>query len=32
MMIKMTKRSKYWKRNKVKGQREDEREKKELIW
>jgi len=31
MMIKMTKRSKYWKRNKVKGQKRDEREKKESL-
>ena len=32
MMIKMMKRSKYWKSNKVKGQREDKREKKESVW
>ncbi len=32
MMIMMMKRSKYWKCNKVKGQREDKREKEEIVW
>jgi len=32
MMIMMNKRSKYWECNKVKGQREEKREKKEIAW
>jgi len=32
MMMKMTKKSKYWKRNKEKEQRRDEEEKKESVW